>query len=29
MLPKGVAMPYAKRNRLIEFLRQIELLHIF
>nr|YP_009561579.1 ribosomal protein S7 [Commiphora foliacea]QAT19667.1 ribosomal protein S7 [Commiphora foliacea] len=29
MLPKGVAMPYAKRKRLIEWQRQIELLHIF
>ncbi|KAK2643632.1 hypothetical protein Ddye_025395 [Dipteronia dyeriana] len=26
---KGVAMPYAKRKRLIEWQRQIELLHIF
>jgi small subunit ribosomal protein S7 len=27
--PKGAAMPYAKRKRLIEWQRQIELLHIF
>ncbi|CAI0544884.1 unnamed protein product [Linum tenue] len=29
MLPKGVAMSYAKRKRLIEWQRQIELWHIF
>ncbi|KAM0027765.1 putative photosystem I [Helianthus debilis subsp. tardiflorus] len=29
LLPKGVAMPYAKGKRLIEWQRQIELLHIF
>uniref|UniRef100_A0A453NT82 Uncharacterized protein n=1 Tax=Aegilops tauschii subsp. strangulata TaxID=200361 RepID=A0A453NT82_AEGTS len=29
MLPKGVGVPYAKRKRLIEWQRQIELLHIF
>nr|AWN58099.1 ribosomal protein S7 [Lonicera fragrantissima var. lancifolia]AWN58100.1 ribosomal protein S7 [Lonicera fragrantissima var. lancifolia] len=29
MDPKGVAMPYAKRKRLVEWQKQIELLHIF
>ncbi|MBA0577312.1 hypothetical protein Golob_027753, partial [Gossypium lobatum] len=28
MLPKGVAMPYAKRKRVIEWQTQIVLLHI-
>ncbi|KAF4360010.1 hypothetical protein F8388_004517 [Cannabis sativa] len=29
MLPKGVAMPYPNRKRLIEWQRKVELLHIF
>uniref|UniRef100_A0A453C7C7 Uncharacterized protein n=1 Tax=Aegilops tauschii subsp. strangulata TaxID=200361 RepID=A0A453C7C7_AEGTS len=29
MLPEGVGVPYAERKRLIEWQRQIELLHIF